>query len=95
MTTDKIIFHILSKLDRFGHEKLPFQIIKEGHKRNRFSDGSEFLDKACKITYVKSTSIWKLYWMRTDLKWHLYEQYQNLDDLLEELKKDPNGCFWG
>lgn len=101
MSQDKVMFHILSKLDRFGHEKLPLQIIKEkqsyivGHKRNRFSDGSEYLDKTCKLTYVKSSDMWKLYWMRADLKWHLYEEYQNLDDLLEEVKKDPNGCFWG
>jgi len=29
MPQDKIMFHILLKLDRFGHEKLPLQIIKE------------------------------------------------------------------
>ena len=101
MTEDKVMFYILSKLDRFGHEKLPFQIIKEkqsyilGHKRKRFSDGSEFLDKACKITHVKNRHLWKLYWMRADLKWHLYGEYQNLGDLLEEVKNDPKGCFWG
>ncbi len=92
---------MLSKLDRFGHEKLPLQIIKEkqsyiiGLKRNRFSDGSEYLDKACKLTYVKSSDMWKLYWMRADLKWHLYEEYRNLDDLLEEVKKDPQRLFLG
>ena len=91
---------MLSKLDRFGHAKLPVQIIKGkqsyiiGHKRNRFSDGSEYLDKACKLTYVKSSSLWKLYLMRVDLKWPFYEEYQNLDDLLEEVKADPNG-YWG
>ena len=101
MSQDKLMFHMLSKLGRFGSEKLPLQIIKEkqsyiiGHKRNRFSDSSEYLDKACKLTYVKSSDMWKLYWMRADLKWHLYEEYQNLGDLLEEVKKDPNGCFWG
>lgn len=101
MSDDKLIFYILSRLGRFGHEKLPLQIIKEkqsyiiGHKRNRFSDGSEYLDKACKLTYVKSANIWKLYWMRADLKWHLYEEYKKLDDLLQEVKMDPHHCFWG
>ncbi|MBU4477772.1 MAG: DUF3024 domain-containing protein, partial [Candidatus Omnitrophica bacterium] len=32
---------------------------------------------------------------RADLKWHLYEQYDTLDAALEEVKQDPNGCFWG
>lgn len=101
MPQDKIIFYILSRLGRFGHEKLPLEIIKEkqsyiiGHKRTRFSDGSEYLDKACKITHVKSSNIWKLYWMRADLKRHLYEEYANLDDLLQEVRTDPNHCFWG
>ena len=98
---DKLIFYILSKLDRFGHEKVPLQIIKEkqsyviGHKRHRFLDGSEYLETACKITCVKSRGLWKLYWMRADLKWHLYEELRNLDDLLLEVKSDPNHCFWG
>lgn len=101
MPEDKLIFYILGKLDKYGHEKLPLQIIKEkqsyiiGHKRKRFSDGSEFLEKACKITFVKSQNSWKLYWMRADLKWHLYEEYDDLDVLLQEVRNDPNGCFWG
>jgi hypothetical protein len=33
--------------------------------------------------------------MRADLKWHLYEEYSTLDELLKEVKDDPNGCFWG
>ena len=101
MVKDETLFYILAKLERFGHEKLPLQIIKEkqsyiiGHKRNRYSDGSEYLDEACKITYVKSQDLWKLYWMRADFKWHLYAEYHDLDKLLKEVKTDPNGCFWG
>ena len=101
MVKDETLFYILAKLERFGHEKLPLQIIKEkqsyivGHKRKRFLDGSEYLDKACKITCVKSQNLWKLYWMRADLKWHLYEQFTDLDKLLEEVKTDPHHCFWG
>ena len=98
---DKNIPYIMARLERFGHPKLPFAIIKEkqsyiaGHKRKRLSDGSEYFDKACKITYVKSNNTWKLYWTRADFKWHLYKEYSNLDELLGEVKEDPNGCFWG
>ncbi|MBU4478845.1 MAG: DUF3024 domain-containing protein [Candidatus Omnitrophica bacterium] len=44
---------------------------------------------------MKKTNKWKSYWKRADLKWHLYEQYDTLDAALEEVKQDPNGCFWG
>jgi len=98
---DKIIFHILAKLGRFGHEKLPLQIIKEkqsyivGHRRKRWKTEEEFLEEACKLTYVQKRSIWKLYWKRADLRWHLYKECRQLDDLLEEVRTDPKGCFWG
>ena len=98
---DPGFFYILGKLERYGHEKLPLAIIKEkqsyviGHKRKRFPDGSDYLEEACKITFVKKTNKWKLYWKRADLKWHLYEQYDTLDAALEEIKQDPRGCFWG
>jgi hypothetical protein len=26
-----------------------------------------------KVTYVRTQGIWKVYWMRADLKWHGYE----------------------
>jgi hypothetical protein len=98
---DKLIFYILSKLNRFGHEKLPLQIIKEkqsyiiGHKRKRWMSGEEYLEAGCKITFVKKNKNWKLYWKRADLKWHLYEEYSHLDDLLKEVRTDRYGCFWG
>ena len=43
---DKNILYIMAKLERFGHPKLPFAIIKEkqgyivGHKRKRFYYGN-------------------------------------------------------
>jgi hypothetical protein len=98
---DELIFYILSKLGCFGHEKLPLEIVKDkqsyivGHRRKRWRTEEEYLSEACKITYVKKRGIWKLYWKRADLKWHLYEEYTRLDDLLDEVRIDPNGCFWG
>jgi hypothetical protein len=51
-----------------------------------------------KATYVKSKKIWKLYWMRADLKWHSYEPLANtksLQRILDEIHQDSYGCFWG
>jgi len=98
---DNLIFYILSKLKRFGHEELPLEIIKEkqsyiiGHRRKRWNSDEYFIEEASKITFVKSRNIWKLLWKRSDLKWHLYKEYINLDNLLDEIRDDPKGCFWG
>lgn len=51
-----------------------------------------------KATYVRSKSHWKVYWKRADLKWHRYDPaatVQSLSAFLEEVDRDPYGCFWG
>ncbi|NTU49380.1 MAG: DUF3024 domain-containing protein [Desulfobulbaceae bacterium] len=47
------------------------------------------------MTFVKTTGEWKLFWMRASGKWNLYESYDSLEAAMREVKKDPNGCFWG
>lgn len=51
-----------------------------------------------KATYVKSSGLWKLYWMRSDLRWHRYDMLpgsESLRDVLVEIEEDPYCCFWG
>jgi hypothetical protein len=51
-----------------------------------------------RIRFVKASGIWKLYWMRADLKWHRYETDSELMTLavaLREVGRDPHGCFFG
>lgn len=51
-----------------------------------------------KIRHIKSKKIWKLYWMRANLKWYLYEPFpesSNLEQLLNIVKEDAYGCFFG
>ncbi len=104
MTTsiqDPILIFLAKRFSHRGHVNLPLSIAKEkqsyviGHKRKRFGDGSDFIEMVCKITPVKSSGLWKLYWKRADLKWHLYEAYPNLERMTDEVDRDPNGCFWG
>lgn len=51
---DPVIFQILAALKERGHEKLPLAVVKEkqnyivGHKRKRYLDDSEYLDKHAK-----------------------------------------------
>lgn len=51
-----------------------------------------------KTTYVESKNNWKIFWMRSDLKWHMYEPHPIVDDIeefIEIVEKDEYCCFWG
>jgi len=100
---DITLMYLMTKFRDLGHKELPLQIIKNkqsyviGHKRKSGDGKKEYLEEACKIVHVKSRDVWKLYWKRADMKWHLHStaDYEALDDLLDEIRKDPEGCFWG
>ncbi|MDP6526321.1 MAG: DUF3024 domain-containing protein [Kiritimatiellia bacterium] len=51
-----------------------------------------------KATYSKTQEVWKIYWMRADLKWHRYEPMPTVDqlgDFLSLVDEDKHACFWG
>jgi hypothetical protein len=51
-----------------------------------------------KTTYVRTQDIWKIYWMRQDLKWHSYgplPEVTIIEEFLAEVDSDPHHCFWG
>lgn len=51
-----------------------------------------------KLRFVKSSKLWKLYWMRGNGKWEAYElrpESTSLHELLQEIKNDAYGCFFG
>lgn len=51
-----------------------------------------------KATFIKKTNIWKVYWMRADLKWHSYspqEAVKNLKDFTRLVEEDKYHCFFG
>ena len=50
-----------------------------------------------KATYVKAEDIWKIYWMRGNLKWTLYEpkpRVKNLKEFIEIVEEDSGAVFW-
>jgi hypothetical protein len=60
--------------------------------------GEKIETPSAKLKYFRTKNEWGLYWMRKDLKWHIYKPYSNsvsLGDLLAEVKSDPYGCFFG
>ena len=51
-----------------------------------------------RIKYIRTQDEWRLYWMRADLKWHLYEPspvHGNLQDALAVINQDHYSCFFG
>ncbi|MCP4123493.1 MAG: DUF3024 domain-containing protein [Bacteroidetes bacterium] len=51
-----------------------------------------------KIRFCKSRNEWNLYWMRGSGKWELYDPFpksRHLEKLIESIKEDKCGCFFG
>ena len=67
--------------------------------RPAFQRPDEMIEHAiAKATYVKSAKMWKIYWMRADLKWHRYEPratVSKVEEFIAEVDRDPYGCFFG
>jgi hypothetical protein len=51
-----------------------------------------------KARWVGTQKVWRLYWMRADLRWHAYQplpEARRLESLLAEVDRDPHCCFFG
>ncbi|MCX6766443.1 MAG: DUF3024 domain-containing protein [Candidatus Moranbacteria bacterium] len=48
-----------------------------------------------KMTFVKISGRWKLFWMRASGKWEFYGGYKSFKNVLNMIEKDKFGCFWG
>jgi hypothetical protein len=60
--------------------------------------GEKMEHPVAKATYVKSRSIWKVYWQRADLKWHRYDpdsEVKSLKGFVAVVEKDEFCCFYG
>ena len=52
----------------------------------------------CRFRYTKVCKEWSLYWRDRNLKFHEYDlaaSMPHLDELIEEVKLDRTGIFWG
>ncbi|UNY97759.1 DUF3024 domain-containing protein [Zhouia spongiae] len=51
-----------------------------------------------KIRFYKSRKEWNLYWMRANGNWEIYEPFpksSHLEKLIDVVKEDKHGCFFG
>jgi hypothetical protein len=55
-------------------------------------------ESIAKITFVRASGRWRIFWKRADGKWHRYAPHPEAASLAEALStvdQDPNGCFFG
>jgi len=51
-----------------------------------------------KATFVKSKSLWKIYWFKSDMKWHGYRPHpvaKTMEEFFEIVAEDSQCCFFG
>jgi hypothetical protein len=51
-----------------------------------------------KAKWVAARKVWRLFWMRSDLKWHAYgpmPEAASIDAVLAEVARDSHCCFFG
>lgn len=90
--------HVRSKLDFgariTGHSVELFEIRPAfGGKR-----GETMEHAIAKGTFVRSRGVWRVFWMRRDLKWHGYEpmpEVKSVDAFFKLVAEDANACFFG
>ncbi len=67
--------------------------------RPAFRDPDETIeDPIAKLQHVRRRDVWRIYWMRGDLKWHRYPpcpQVTSLEEALRIIDEDAHGCLFG
>lgn len=73
------------------------QTIDIGEQRQvwRGKPGETRVHPSARIVYMRTLKLWRIFWMRRDMKWHLYDAVETLTEALEIVRIDPNGCFFG
>lgn len=67
--------------------------------RPHFREPSRIIESpVAKATYIQKAQRWKIYWMRSDLKWHSYTpapESRSIEEFFAIVNADDAGCFFG
>lgn len=89
--------HIRNELD-LGY-RIEGQSVEIFEVRSQWRDPSQKTETpVAKATFVKAQNCWKIFWQRSDLKWHGYEpapKAKSLTDFLNIVAEDKYACFFG
>ncbi len=68
-------------------------------KRPLYNDPSKTIEShLAKATFVKASKAWKIYWMRANDKWEVYDptpQVKQLSEFCDVVAVDEMCCFFG
>ena len=65
---------------------------------DRRNEAQKLETPVAKATFVRTQNLWRIYWMRQDLKWHGYApnyEARSLEEFLAIVDRDEHGCFFG
>ena len=89
--------HIRDQVD-LGY-RIEKQSVEIFEIRPKWDDPKVILEHSvAKATYVKTQNVWKIFWMRADLKWHTYDPIPNtkmIEVFVDIVDDDTHGCFFG
>jgi hypothetical protein len=89
--------HVRAQLD-FGY-RIDNQSIEIFEVRPGFRDPDNKTEvPVAKATFIKSRQLWKVYWQRSDMKWHTYSpqpEVTKLEEFLQLVGEDSHSCFFG
>ena len=79
--------------------KIKDQSVLIFEQRPHLEKANEKIESAiAKTTYIKAKNHWKVFWMKSDLKWHSYIPCPKVDtikEFVDLVDEDKNSCFWG
>ena len=90
--------HIRPKLD-FG-TRIKGQSVELFEIRPKWlgKPGETMESPVAKTTFVRTRGVWRVFWMRRDLKWHGYEpmpEVRSIDAFFKLVSEDAYCCFFG
>jgi formate hydrogenlyase subunit 6/NADH:ubiquinone oxidoreductase subunit I len=75
-----------------------FEIIENQMRNNDPPEKMRNEPDIAKATWVKAKGYCKIFWERSDLKWHTYSPHpiaQTIREFVDVVEEDKYGCFWG
>lgn len=64
----------------------------------RGKPGAKMEHSVAKATFVRTREVWRIFWLRQDLKWHSYEpaaEVGTVDAFCRVVDEDKYCCFFG
>ena len=88
------IRHLMREGQRIDGQSIELFYVRPLH----FDPTRQVEEPIAKLTYVRASDSWRIFWQRADLRWHRYAPHPNAASLAAALRivdQDANCCFFG